>query len=258
MKAMSVAEVGRRLVKAGRLSTRPLCVYGSSTIEPTWVAAGKVDHCLVKVFLKQALGNLPPVYVGKDRTIGCCPGGVIHLGYAEAAEGLKYFISSGSPTYRGGAAEFLRRTPEMVEETNRVAGRIKPIAKNTVFRPCSELEKKDPGVVCVMCFGKAEQIRNICSLNQFSTTDVFGSIIVPSGSACSTLVTYPSGMAANAPREAMYVGPTDPTANRYIPPDFMGVGIPIAVARRMCEPIEESFVVKRPEVAYPEKREPLE
>jgi hypothetical protein len=62
-------------------------------------------------------------------------------------------------------------------------------------------------------------------------------------------------MSAHAPLDALFMGPTDPTVNRFFPPDLMGVGIPIAVARRMCEPIEESFVVKRPAVPFPERRE---
>ena len=254
MEEMSVAEIGRRLVRAGRLESKPLCVYGAEKVEHEWVPAGSIDYCLVKVFLKQSLGVLPPVYVGDKALKGCCPGGALHLGLSEAPEGLRYFISTGSPTFRGGAAEHLRRTPQMVDESNKVAGRIVPLARNIVFRPCADLED-DPGVVSVMCFGTAEQIRNIFALNYFTTTNVFGSIIVPSGSACSTLVTYPSGMSSNAPRDAMFAGPTDPTVNRYLPRDFMAVGIPIKVARRMCEPIEESFVVKRPQVAYPEKRE---
>jgi len=48
-----------------------------------------------------------------------------------------------------------------------------------------------------------------------------------------------------------------PTVNRYMPPDLMCVGIPIDVAKKMCGPIEGSFVMKRPDVAFPEKREPI-
>jgi len=32
MAEMSVAEVGRRLVRAGGLSTKPLCVYGAEEV----------------------------------------------------------------------------------------------------------------------------------------------------------------------------------------------------------------------------------
>ncbi len=81
----------------------------------------------------------------------------------------------------------------MVEESNRISGKITPLAKNIVFRPCADLEENDPGVVSVICLGTAEQIRNIFALNYFTSMDIFGSIIVPSGSACATLVTYPSG-----------------------------------------------------------------
>ena len=258
MAEMSVAEVGRRLVRAGRLDSKPLCVYGTEVVESEWIPTGKIDFCLVKVFLKLAMGNFPPAFAGVDTLKGCCPGGATHLGLIKAPDGLKYFISTGDPSFRGGEAEYLRRSPQMIEETSKVIGKITPLSKNIVFRPCADLEDEDPGVVSVMCLGTAEQIRNIFALDYFSSTDVFGSIVVPAGSACATLVTYPSGMSANSPRNAMFAGPTDPTVNHYFPHDFMGVGIPIKVAKRMCEPIEESFVVKRPHVAYPEKRDALE
>jgi len=258
MVEMSVAEVGRRLVRAGRLSSKPLCVYGTEEVEPDWVPTGKIDFCLVKVFFRLAMGSSRPAFVGTEALKGCCPGGATHLGLIKAPGGLKYFISTGDPSFRGGEAEYLRKSPQMVEESNHISGKITPLAKNIVFRPCADLEDHDPGVVSVICLGTAEQIRNIFALNYFSSADIFGSIVVPSGSACATLVTYPSGMSANAPRDKLFAGPTDPTVNRYFPPDFMGLGIPLKVAKRICEPIEESFVVKRPQVAYPEKRDVLE
>ncbi len=254
MAEMSVAEVGRRLVRAGGLSTKPLCVYGAEEVKEGWVPTGKINYCLVKALLWLSTKDLPPAFVGMDVLKGCCPGGAIHLGYAEAPEGLKFFLSTGIPSYRGGFAEYYRRSPEMVEETERIAGKVTAIARNVVFRPCEDMGE-DEEAVSVMCFGTAEQIRNIFALYYFSSTNVFGGIIAAGGSACATLITYPSGMSANAPRDAMFVGPTDPTVNRYFPPDFMGLGIPMGVARKMCEHIEESFVVKRPEIAFPEERD---
>jgi hypothetical protein len=258
MEELSIAEVGRRLTLAGRLKTKPLCVYGADRTLPEWMQLAKIDRCLVKAFLKLSVKELPPAYVGEGALKGCCLGGAFHLGYAKMPEGLKYFVSSGSPTFRGGAAEYLKMTPEMVQEVNKVAGKITPLARLTVVRPCADFGEEDPGVVSVMCLGTAEQIRNICALGHFSTTNVFGAIVVPGGSACSTLVTYPAGMAANAPKDTMFVGPVDPTGNRFFPADFMAAAMPLATAKRICGPIEESFVFKRPKVAYPDEHEVLD
>lgn len=254
MADLSIAEIGRRLVQAGGMSTKPLCVHGADEIEAGWAPIGKIDFCMAKAIYRLSVEDHPPSYIGVGSLKGCCPGGAIHLGYMKAPEGLKYFLSTGIPTYMGGMAEFYRRTPQMVEETNQVAGRITTLAKNMVFRPCADLEDEDPRYASIICMGTAEQMRNLFALNYFTDTNVFHGIIVPAGSACATLVTYPMGMSANAPRDAIFVGPTDPTVNSFFPPDYLGVGIPVSVARRMCDPIEESFVVKRPEIAFPEKK----
>lgn len=212
---------------------------------------------MVKAFLELSFKDLPPMFIGEASLEGCCPGGGVHLGYMSAPAGLQYFVSTGTKTFRGGAAEYLKASPEMVEEASRMAGKITPIGNNVVIRPCAEMEE-DAEATSVMCFGTAEQIRNICALDHFSTTNVFGAIVIPWGSACSTLVTYPAGMAANAPKDTMFVGPVDPTGNRFFPPDFMAAAMPIGTARRICGSIEDSFLTKRPKVAYPEKREKWE
>src|SRR5665647_630505 len=100
MAEMSVAEVGRRLVRAGRLDSKPLCVYGTEAVESEWIPTGKIDFCLVKVFLKLAMCNFPPAFAGVDTLKGCCPGGATHLGLTKAPGGLKYFISTGDPSFR--------------------------------------------------------------------------------------------------------------------------------------------------------------
>ena len=47
------------------------------------------------------------------------------------------------------------------------------------------------------------------------------------------------------------MGPQDPTFNWAFPPDYLGIGLPIEVARKMGEDISHSFVIKRPKVAFP-------
>jgi hypothetical protein len=68
------------------------------------------------------------------------------------------------------------------------------------------------------------------------------------------MITYPAGMAENAPKDSAYIGPTDPTGNKWLPPDLMIMGIPIDLAQQMASDLDESFICKRSKIAYPESR----
>jgi hypothetical protein len=59
-------------------------------------------------------------------------------------------------------------------------------------------------------------------------------------------------MAANAPPDSAFLGPQDPTLNYALPPDILGIGLPVGVARRVAENIGRSFISKRTEVAFPD------
>jgi hypothetical protein len=61
-------------------------------------------------------------------------------------------------------------------------------------------------------------------------------------------------MVENAPADAVFVGPCDPTGNSWFPQDLLSLAIPIKIARQMAKDLESSFIVKRPNVAYPEQR----
>ena len=199
----------------------------------------------------------PPIYIGKDTLEGCCGGGVSHFGFGEFNPGIKYFVSYGSKDFRNGAAEYLRATPELVEESWRVLGKITPPGRYIVIRACADLAGEDPGVRSVLCFAGVEQIRNLCGLVHFRSRDQFNEIVVPQGASCASFVTFAAGMAVGAPKNAVFLGPCDPTGNSWFPPDMMSMAIPIKIARRMCEDLEESFIVKRPQVAYPARRTKL-
>jgi hypothetical protein len=68
------------------------------------------------------------------------------------------------------------------------------------------------------------------------------------------MITYPAGMAENAPKDSAYIGPIDPTENPWLTPELMIMGIPIALALQMAADLEKSFICKRSRIAYPEKR----
>jgi hypothetical protein len=254
MQPLTISAIGECLARAGRLKRKVLCVYSSPDIPEGAVPLPKINRCVTEAIMTLSEGDHPPAYIGNEALGGCCPGGLKFLGYAEGSPMLKYFVSYGNPNYRGGAAEYLKSSPELVDESVAALGKITPLPGNLVIRPCAELTGGDPGVKSLLMFGAAEQVRNLCALNHFCTADVFGSAIIPWGPTCSTFITYPAGLAEKAPKDAVFVGPVDPTGNEWFPVDSLSVSMSIATARRLCSSIEESFITKRPKVAYPEKR----
>jgi hypothetical protein len=254
----SIGEIGRRLTQAGRLKIRPLCIYGSERITEGVVPSTSVSPCIARAILTVAIhGEKPPIYVSADMGERCCEGGLAHFGFKGFDPGIKYFVSTGWKGFRDGAAEFLRASPELVEENQRLMGKITPPGKYLVIRPCADLVDEDPGVRSVLCFGMAEQIRNMCSLVHFRSRDPFREVHVPQGASCASFVSYAAGMVEKAPSDAVFAGPCDPTGNSWFPPDHLSLAIPIGIARRMSEDLESSFITKRPAVAYPEHRAPL-
>jgi hypothetical protein len=61
-------------------------------------------------------------------------------------------------------------------------------------------------------------------------------------------------MSEKAPENTAFIGPVDPTGNSWFPEDYMALGIPIDMALNMSNDLNESFAIKRPEVAYPSTR----
>jgi hypothetical protein len=47
------------------------------------------------------------------------------------------------------------------------------------------------------------------------------------------------------------MGPQDPTQNHSLPPDMMALGIPAEMAERMVKNLDDSFIIRRPQVAFP-------
>jgi len=56
------------------------------------------------------------IYVSADTSEGCCMGGLYHTGYIPVPDDIKYFVSTGRKDVRGGAAEFLKASPDFVEQ----------------------------------------------------------------------------------------------------------------------------------------------
>ena len=259
MASASISEIGAKLVQAGRLQVKPLCAYGSAQIPEGAVPSTSISPCIARAVVTQAFQEkAPPIYVAAQMPDTCCGGGLAHFGFTKFNPGIKYFVSTGSKDFRNGEAEFLRATPELVEMNQRRMGKITPLGKYVIIRPCSDLVNEDPGVKSILCFGSAEGIRNMCALVHFRSTDPFNDVLVPQGASCSAFVSYASGMVETAPPDAVFLGPCDPNANSWFPQEWLSLAMPIKIARRMAEDLESSFITKRPTVAYPEQRVPLQ
>jgi hypothetical protein len=163
-------------------------------------------------------------------------------------------VSTGSRGFRRGSPEFLRASPELVEENRKLTGKITRLGKYVVIRPCADVVDEDPGVRSILCFGMAEQMRNMCSLVHFRSRNRFREVIVPQGASGASFVSYAAGMVENAPADAVFVGPCDPTGNFWFPPDHLSLAISLRMAMRMNEDLDSSFIVKRSAVAYPKHR----
>jgi hypothetical protein len=251
---VNLKKLNEALKKAGMLETRPLCVYGSETLPEGSLNMTSIDRCTAKaIFMAAVDKKIPQLYTGKGCLKGCCPGGISWFGFSRISPFIKYFVSTGKKEFRDGEAEYLKASPEIMEKTQEAVGKITPPGKYLIIASLDELDE-DPGVKSILCFGKSEQIRNLCSLINFRSIDPFKSVITPFGPSCATFVTYPAGMAENAPKNTAFMGPVDPTGNNWFPKDYMALGIPLDIALNMCHDLNNSFAVKRPEVAFPRER----
>lgn len=105
----TISEIGNKLTQAGKLQTRPLCVYGSMTIPEGIAPSTSIGTCIAKAIVTLAFHEKTrPIYVSADMPETCCGGGLAHFGFIEFNPGIKYFVSIGSKSFRNGAAEFLR------------------------------------------------------------------------------------------------------------------------------------------------------
>lgn len=252
MKDSTCKEIARNLTSAFHLTRKPLAVFGASHIPDNAVHLSLVNRCLaVSMYTMAASGSPAAFFISGDEHEGCCPGGLSHTGFTEKPEYIRYFVSTGRKDIRGGAAEFLKASPGLVDHSFRALGKITPPGRYLVVQLCETLPDPEPAIRSICCFGNAEQVRNLAALVHFDREDPFSPVIVPWGPSCSTFITYPAGLAEHAPGNTAFMGPQDPTQNHSLPPDTMALGIPAGVARAMARNLDDSFVIKRPKVAFP-------
>ncbi len=251
-------EIGAKLKAAFRLSTRPLAVYGSEVLPASIPPMTRVNRCFaVSLYRMATVNEISAIYVSADTREDCCLGGLYHMGYIPIPDEIKYFVSTGRKDVRGGAAEYLKADPELVERCMLSAGPIHPPGKYLIVQACETLPDPGPAIRSLCCFGTAEQIRNIAALIHFDRDDPFSPVIVPWGSACSTYITFPAGLADKTPLDTAFMGPQDPTQNQSLPPEMMAIGIPVDMAERMEKNLDASFIIRRPQVAFPNHEKQL-
>ncbi|MCE5297269.1 MAG: DUF169 domain-containing protein [Euryarchaeota archaeon] len=251
---MDAKIVGERLTRISHLPGRALFVFGSENVRKESVQISKVDRCMARAVYKISMdGHAPPVYFGPDARTGICPGGQGWCGIATTSQMTKFFISTGRPDFMNGAAEYLKPDPAAAERFLAAPGKIAFPYKYLNIAGWDQLED-DQDVLSLIMIGNAESIRNLGGLIQYVFDEMFKSIVMPSGPSCASMITYAAGLSEKAPRDTAFIGPVDPTGNVWFPPDMMSMAIPFDMARKMVENIEDSFLTKRAEVAFPVKR----
>lgn len=214
----------------------------------------KVDRCVARAIYKLAMrSETPAMHYGATAKEGICGGGQGWCGLTVTPPKLKYFVSTGTPGFMNGAAEYLKPTPDAAERFFAAPGAITPPAKYINLAGWDQIEKGQK-VLSYILIGSAESIRNMGGLIVFVSDDIFASILMPGGPTCATLVTYAAGMSEKAPKNAAFVGPVDPTGNDWFPHDMMSLSIPYPMAQTMMENVDRSFIDKRPQVAFPSRR----
>ncbi|MCG7844404.1 MAG: DUF169 domain-containing protein [Methanomassiliicoccales archaeon] len=251
---LSVPFIGQAFSKGAHLELKPLCVFESKTVPAGSKPFGSVDRCVAKAVFLCAKGDETLLHLGKDSRSGICPGGQTWTGLTEMVEVLKFFISTGSPNFRHGEAEYLKRDPEMVMRSKASVGKIRPPDNYLCVTPCQDYQGEMGVPRAILLFAEAEQLRNLLALHHFGTPDTFTSTSAPWGPSCASFLSYPAGLTSNCPAQTIIIGPVDPTGNHWLPPGLISLGIPIKHAERMVQDIPASFLSKRAQVAFPEGR----
>lgn len=245
MSELTLAEIGRILADSVGLETQIVCVSGSDRVPESGVRTSAISCCLASAIYQMATGIISgPLYAGHEENLPFCRcmGGPAWFGYSAFDPRLMSLLASGSEDLKGLAPKHLKKSREIARDTIESIGKITPLGRYVVMRCCSDLQNGQ-NVRCIICFADGEQIRDLCALAHFASNDAFDAISIPWGPSCATMVTYPAGMAENAPSDNLFIGPTDPSAREWLPKEQMIMGIPANIAGRMAECAERSFII---------------
>lgn len=256
---IDLENIGKKFKSVLKLDAFPLVIYESEKLPKNPIAMCSIDRCVAKsIFLTATGENSNPLYINKKTLKGCCPGSMTYLGFAKPAKFIKYFVSTGKKTVRSGDAEYLKASPEDVEKFLESIGQVKQIENNLIIQKCENMGddmniSTEDNIKSLLIFGNSEQIRNLSNLIYFKNEKTFSGISMPFGPSCASFVTYPNGMAEKTPKGTSFIGPVDPTGNVWFPSDYLSMGIPIDVVIGLYENIDNSFLSKRSQIAFPQK-----
>ena len=252
MTGLHFKEIGARARISIQASTRPLAIYGTEELPSDIPHLAGVN----RVLLFPCSGwRQETKYQGSGSVL--IPARAVARAVSHTWDlhlnGKKsmYFVSTGRVDVRGGAAEVLKIRSRKGRGLLQSNGEGHTPGKYLVISACDALPDPSPDIRSVCCFGTAEQVRNMAALVHFDRDDPFSPVIVPWGPSCATFISYPAGLAANAPANTAFMGPQDPTQNHTLPPDMMALGIPADLAARMVKNLDASFITRRPKVAFP-------
>ena len=250
-------KIAKKFKESLKLDSYPLVIYESETLPKNAETMCSIDRCIAKSIFLISTGEIEnPLYTNNKVRRGCCPGSMTYLGFSKPAKFIKYFVSSGKESFRGGAAEYLKASPEDVEKFLESIGKITPFENNMIIQKCENFKDDSKNnVKTILIFANAEQIRNLSNLIYFKNENTFNGISMAFGPACASFITYPCGMSEKSPKETVFLGPVDPTGNSWFPSDYLAMGIPIEIAIDLYENIDDSFLSKRPEVAFPKDKQ---
>lgn len=254
MVELTPSDIGGQLKEAGRLDSQPLCVYGADAPPVDSIPSVDIDRCVAKAIYSLATNlDISVIHIGIENKEGICSGGLTWLGFQLFMPYLNFFLSTGSPSFRNGHSEFLIATPDLAKKRLQSIGKITPLGKYIVIQQSDDIDERNSKIKLFLCFGKAEQIRNLCSLVYFNSQTAH-EIYMSWGPSCASFISYPAGMIENSPSNAVIIGPTDPTGNYWFPQDYLSIGIPYLTAKQMAEDLSSSFIKKRPLVAFPPRK----
>ncbi|MHA2029039.1 MAG: DUF169 domain-containing protein [Candidatus Kariarchaeaceae archaeon] len=244
MEKLSGKLIAEKIKNAALLKSEILFIYGVDKPPEKAVSSMDIHRCIAySIFSLTSKSDTDAIYIERDdnRKRKWCPGGQAWLGFKDFLPMLHYFISSGSKNSRNGAAENLIASPELAEKRLKSTKSITPLGKYIVVQKSSSLSSENLNPNAFLCFGTAEQIRNLSSLFYFRSEKSFD-VQFPWGPYCASFISYPANMIEGAPQNKIILGPTDPTGERWFPQEYLSMGIPFEIAEQMAKDIDSSFL----------------
>jgi uncharacterized protein (DUF169 family) len=168
-----------------------------------------------------------------------CSGAKYYLGYStERAPEFRYFLSTGKPGVIEG--ERYKRTPEIVDETDRYREHIAAEGKCYTFKRWDQLTEDDTPEV-VIFFARPEVLSGLFTLATFDQADPNGGVICPFGSGCGSIIFYP-WLEQQKENPKAVLGMFDPSARPCVMLDILTMAIPMKKFEKMIGYMDESFL----------------